>query len=155
MGLLYNIVVLCGNGVIIYSIIVFYSVIWKWGWPQLRPQHTIQFLQSHSSPPISFFSSIIYIIIKDQQIYSTSLIFFGLSLLRSLDLWVLFLQGLAQPIAQAARRINKNFLVKCCLGYCLIFQVIMRVANFNNQDSSYLFGTFLVYIVVRKTYELS
>ena len=138
MGLLYNIVV------------VVCRIIWKWGyyiqyysilqcyvemgWPQLRPQHMIQFLQSHSSPSISFFSSIIYIIIKDQQIYSTSLIFFGpgLSSLRSLDL---FVQGLVHRRLAAQLKIFGQML------FGLLFNFLS-----NNEGPSLIFrkvGLFL------------
>ena len=115
---------------------------WKWGWPQLRPQHMIQFPQSHSSPPISFFSSIIYNNKRLVDLFYQSY-FFGPSSLRSL---ALFVRELVQPIAQAARRIVKNFLVKCCLGYCLIFQVIVKVV-FIYLLPLLTFNVFTIYIV--------
>ena len=130
-----GIVILCGNEAIIQCYVVFYSVIQKWGGPSSNPSTSSNSLSLTHPHPYPFFSSIIYIIIKDQQIYSTSLIFFGPSLLCSLDLSS---QRLAQPIAQAARRKVKNF------GQ-MLFGLLFNFSS-NNEEPSLIFrkvGLFL------------
>ena len=78
IGLLCSIVVLCGNG-ILYNIVILCRNMWCYvemgGGPSSNPSTPSNSYSLTHPHPYPFFSSIIYIIIKDQQIYSTSLIF--------------------------------------------------------------------------------